>query len=91
MSRSDKYDNRELYNPENGGYFVWNFDKDQFCWNAAWDSKEPYEVCYHATIDGDNYKLKNQDSDGHYIVELYDGRYLNFKCLDSSDQLYANC
>ena len=91
VSRSDKYDNRELYNPENGGYFVWNFDKDQFCWNAVWDSKEPYEVCYHATIDGDNYKLKNQDSDGHYIVELYDGRYLNFKCLDSSDQLYANC
>ena len=50
-----------------------------------------YEVCYDATTDGDNYKLKNKDSDGHYIVELYDGRYLNFKCLDSSDQLYANC
>ena len=95
VSRSDNYDGYELFNPKNGGYFVWNFDKDQFCWNAGWDSKKVYEVCYDATTDGDNYKLKNKDSDGHYIVELaiapHDGNVLKFTCKDSSDQLYANC
>ena len=52
-------------------------------------------MCYDATTDGDNYKLKNKDSDGHYIVELaiapHDGNVLKFTCKDSSDQLYANC
>ena len=85
----------ELFNPKNGGYFVWNFDKDQFCWNAGWDSKKVYEVCYDATPDGDNYKLKNKDSTGQYTVELaidpHDGNFLKFTCKDSSDQLYADC
>ena len=48
-------------------------------------------MCYDREVDGDNYKLKNQHSDGHYIVELYDGRYLNFKCLDSKGKSYDNC
>ena len=96
VSRSDKYDGYNLFNPENGGYFVWKFKQKQFCWNAAWDSKEPYEVCYDREVDGDNYKLKNQDSTGHYIVELainpHDGNFLKFTCKDdSSDQLYADC
>ena len=67
----------------------------QFCWNAGWDSKKVYEVCYDATPDGDNYKLKNKDSTGHYTVELainpHDGNFLKFTCKDSSDQLYADC
>ena len=54
-----------------------------------------YEVCYDATPDGDNFKLKNKDSTGHYTVELaidpHDGNFLKFTCKDSSDQLYADC
>ena len=52
-------------------------------------------MCYDREVDGDNYKLKNQDSTGHYIVELainpHDGNFLKFTCKDSSDQLYADC
>ena len=58
-------------------------------------TKTPYEVCYDREVDGDNYKLKNKDSTGHYIVELainpHDGNFLKFTCKDSKDQLYADC
>ena len=95
VSRSDNYNDYDLFNAKNGGYFVWNFDTNQFCWNAGWDSKKVYEVCYDREVDGDNYKLKNKDSTGHYIVELainpHDGNYLKFTCKDSKDKLYADC
>ena len=52
-------------------------------------------MCYDREVDGDNYKLKNKDSTGHYIVELainpHDGNFLKFTCKDSKNKLYADC
>ena len=82
----------DLFDDKNGGYFVFDEGKNQFCWDSKYDSTG--ELCYDYDYSlNPDVKMWNSNRNGYYKISVDpDSQSLQFYCMESgSDKLTTDC